>query len=52
MRVGPATSNEGAMPAEDGRGGDEERRSPLAGHQLGQCGDARSIRPGEGGPAD
>ena len=40
------------MPAEDGLGGDEERRPPLAGHQLGQHGDDRSIRPGEVEPAD
>ena len=40
------------MTAEDGLGGDEERRSPLAGHQLGQRGDNRPIRPGEAGPAD
>ena len=40
------------MPAEDGLGGDEERRPPLAGNQLGQRGDDRSIRPGEAGPAD
>ena len=52
VRVGPASADQSAMPAEDRLGRNEERRPPLAWDQLGQGGDERPVRPGEAGTGD
>jgi hypothetical protein len=41
--IGPAAADEGAVPAKDCLGGDEERRPPLPRDQLRQRGDERPI---------
>ena len=40
------------MPAQDRLGRNEERRPPLAWHQLRQRGDERPVGPGEAGTGD
>lgn len=52
VRIGPPSSHQGSMPAQDGLGRDEERGPALLRDEPRQGGDDRSVRPGEAGPCD
>jgi hypothetical protein len=50
VRVGPVASDQAAVPAQDGAGGDQSADSQLCRQEPGQCGEDCAVGPVEAGP--